>query len=210
MPTSTSTRRHGSEPGQTVTFPEQHVPTACRSRSCRPTSASARATTASAASASPRSDPGRATVDELVRPPTDLLDSAGASSLDHRLALLFTRLRSNPAEPVRTDEETCDPAGLRPARPPDRSRSAGAGALSAYVPDDAIDQLLGLPDAAHGGITASSEPDLPGSLEQRARPRSTATPPRPGRRSFAQQTGQCIDVTVAPTRPPSTTSTCRS
>ena len=50
--------------------------------------------------------PGVQPVEELVRPPTDLLDSAGTSSLDHRLALLFTRLRSNPAEPVRTDEET--------------------------------------------------------------------------------------------------------
>jgi hypothetical protein len=58
---------------------------------------------------------------ETVRPPTDLLSRAGASSLDHRLTMLFSRLRSNPAEPVRADEE---PAlrRLMTLPPPGRSR----------------------------------------------------------------------------------------
>jgi len=111
--------------------------------------------------------PGVAPVDELVRPPTDLLTWAGASSIDHRLVELFTRLRSNPAEPVRLDEE---PQMKRLIElPVGRSFSiTGTAALSDYVPDSRIDQLLGIPDAAQNGITADSEHHLPGSLDMRA------------------------------------------
>ncbi len=140
--------------------------------------------------------PGVQPVDELVRPPTDLLDQAGTSSLDHRLALLFTRLRSNPAEPVRTDEETA----IRRVfdLPTARSFSLSAQArLSAYIPDEAIDQLLGYPDAAHGGITASSQTRLSGSLERRARAAIDGDPNTAWETVFAQQSGQHIDITVA-------------
>jgi hypothetical protein len=37
-------------------------------------------------------------VDEIVRLPVDLLDQAGAASVDHRLTLVLTRLRSAPSE----------------------------------------------------------------------------------------------------------------
>ncbi len=111
--------------------------------------------------------PGVAPVDELVRPPTDLLAWAGASSLDHRLIELFTRLRSDPAEPVRLDEEPQMKRILQ--LPVGRSFSVtGSAALSDYVPDSLIDQLLGIPDASEGGITADSEHHLPGSIEMRA------------------------------------------
>ncbi len=111
--------------------------------------------------------PGVAPVDELVRPPTDLLTWAGTSSLSHRLVEVFTRLRSNPAEPVRLDEE------VRMNRiidlPTARSFSiAGSAALSDYVSDATIDSLLGLPDASQGGITANSSGHLQGSIEMRA------------------------------------------
>jgi arabinofuranan 3-O-arabinosyltransferase len=111
--------------------------------------------------------PGVAKVDELVRPPTDLLSKAGASSIAHPLVEVFTRLRSNPAEPVRLDEE------VRMNRiidlPTDRSFSlTGSAALSDHVPDSTIDALVGLPDASHGGITATSSGHLQGSIDQRA------------------------------------------
>ncbi len=111
--------------------------------------------------------PGVNKVDEVVRPPTSLLTQAGPSSIDHPLVEVFTRLRSNPAEPVRLDEE------VRMNRlielPTARSFSiTGSAALSDYVPDSTIDQLVGIPDAAHGGITATSSGHLQGSMEMRA------------------------------------------
>jgi arabinofuranan 3-O-arabinosyltransferase len=106
-------------------------------------------------------------VEELVRPPTDLLDRAGPSSLDHRLAYVFTRLRSNPSEPVRTDEEVSIARIMQV--PTERSFGVGAHArLSAYITDDEIDRLLGIPDASQGGVTATSDERLAGSLERRA------------------------------------------
>ncbi len=44
-------------------------------------------------------------MEELVRPPSDLLDFLGVDSHTHELTFLFTRLRSNPQEKVRSDEE---------------------------------------------------------------------------------------------------------
>jgi arabinofuranan 3-O-arabinosyltransferase len=63
-----------------------------------------------------------ARIEEVVRPPTDLLDAAGSSSLAHRLAFLFTRLRSNPSEPcASTRRSPCD--AWSTSRPTGRSRS---------------------------------------------------------------------------------------
>jgi arabinofuranan 3-O-arabinosyltransferase len=104
---------------------------------------------------------------EVVRPPTDLLAMAGTASLDHRLSLLFTRLRSNPSEPVRLDEE---PSMVRVVNLP-TARSfgiSGWGRVSAYLTDPQIDRLLGLPDATNGGVTAQSDVRLPGDLRQRS------------------------------------------
>jgi len=106
-------------------------------------------------------------VQELIRPPTDLLERVGASSLDHDLGLLFSRVRSNPAEPVRTDEET----RIRRIVALPTARSFGMTAtarLSAYAADDVIDRLLGLPDSRQGGVTATSSAHLPAALDQRS------------------------------------------
>jgi arabinofuranan 3-O-arabinosyltransferase len=45
------------------------------------------------------------TVDEAIRVPTDLLDAAGADSIDHPLSLIFTRIRHDPTDVTRDDEE---------------------------------------------------------------------------------------------------------
>ena len=105
-------------------------------------------------------------VDEVVRPPTDLLDRAGASSLGHRLSMVFTRLRSNPAEPVRLDEEAQITRVLR--LPTDRRFAiTGTARISDLVADSLIDALVGMPDAARGGITVDSSGHLPGAPTQR-------------------------------------------
>ncbi len=132
-------------------------------------------------------------VDEVVRPPDDLLQRAGSSSLDHRLTLLFTRLRSNPSEPVRTDEE---PALARAIRlPTGRSFSLAAQArVSADLSDDGIDRLLGLPDASQGGITARSSQRLPGSLARRASAAIDGDETTHWATPFLQPEGQELDV----------------
>jgi arabinofuranan 3-O-arabinosyltransferase len=105
-------------------------------------------------------------VDEVIRPPTDLLDRAGASSLEHRLSMVFSRLRSNPAEPVRLDVE---PSISRMVSLPTDRRFAlsGTARLSDFVADSLIDALVGIPDATQGGITVDSSGHLPGAPTQR-------------------------------------------
>ncbi len=106
-------------------------------------------------------------VQEVIRPPVDLLAAVGPASAAHRLGFLFDRIRSNPAEPVRTDEEPrmVRAVGLPTAR---TFRVAGTARLSAWADNPVIDQLLGLPDALHGGVTASTSASLPSSLDQRS------------------------------------------
>jgi arabinofuranan 3-O-arabinosyltransferase len=141
-------------------------------------------------------DVAGARVDEVLRLPTDLLDRAGSSSIDHRLTLLFTRLRSNPSEPVRTDEE--DAIVRVVDLPTARSFHLDAQArLSAYLADEQIDRLLGLPDATQGGITASSEERLSGSPARRASAAIDGDPTTHWSGRFLQQEGQHIDLTLA-------------
>ena len=48
---------------------------------------------------------GNLRLDEVIRPPTDLLGRAGQASADHALAVVLTRLRSAPTEVRHQDEE---------------------------------------------------------------------------------------------------------
>ena len=76
-------------------------------------------------------------IEEVVRPPTALLDRAGPSSIEHRLVWVLTRLRSNPAEPVRGDEEQSLRRALQ--LPTDRDVSLeGQARLSAELDDAAV------------------------------------------------------------------------
>ena len=134
-------------------------------------------------------------VEELIRPPTDLLDRAGPSSLDHRLTFLFTRLRSNPGEPVRTDEEVALARIID--LPTERSFSLLLqGRLSAHPPDEVVDRLLGVPDASQGGITARSSERLPGGLDHRALMAVDGDPATFWNGIFDRQEGQFVEVTV--------------
>lgn len=133
--------------------------------------------------------------EELVRPPSDMVDRAGPSSIDHRLGYLFTRLRSNPSEPVRTDEEV---SMARIMQVPS-ARSFGITAqarLSAYLPDHEIDRLLGIPDASQGGVTATSDERLAGSLERRAYSAVDGDPSTHWSTIFTRQEGHHVGVEV--------------
>lgn len=112
--------------------------------------------------------PGVEAVHEVVRPPVDLLDTLGASSLDRQLTYLFTRRASNPADVLAADEEP--EIRRRIDSPTTRSFTVfGKARLAAGRSGEQIDGLLGLPSAADGGVTASSSGHLPGTLIARAR-----------------------------------------
>lgn len=135
------------------------------------------------------------TGEELVTMPTQTLDTAGSNSLSHRLVLQMTRDRSDPAEPVKEDAEL----GMSRAftLPTARTLSlSGTARISAAVPDEQIDQLLGQgPAAGNSGLTVTSSEFLPGSLASRG---SSAFDNNPGTfwtTPFGQPAGQWVQAT---------------
>lgn len=134
------------------------------------------------------------TVEELVRPPTDLLDRAGASSLDHRLSLLFTRLRSNPLEPVRTDEELAMRRLV--TLPVARSYAlTGQARLSTYAREATVVDLL-LGTTPSNGVTAVSDLRLPGSIADGGRWAIDGDPTTSWTTPFSVTTGADLTVTT--------------
>ena len=102
-------------------------------------------------------------VDEVLRMPEDLLRQAGTTSASHRLTIVMTR-QTAAAVPPATDPE------IDIARtftlPTARTFSvSGTAELSALVPDDVLDTLLG---TTVPGITAAySSGRLPGDVSDR-------------------------------------------
>jgi hypothetical protein len=149
-------------PGQVVTFPARTFTTL-------------RITVAGVAVADPdvpvgsRSSVGFAeveipgiSVDETIAMPEDLLRAAGASSIDDRLSLVMTRLRSSGTPPRADVETTLSRTFWLPTA---RQFSMIASArISPLIPDDMIDRLVGRPGSDHSGIVAYSLGRLPGDL----------------------------------------------
>ncbi|HSS09924.1 MAG TPA: alpha-(1-_3)-arabinofuranosyltransferase family protein, partial [Acidimicrobiales bacterium] len=107
--------------------------------------------------------PSVAPADELLRVPTDLLQTAGSGSLQHRLYLVLTRDRANPAEPFKGDPEASMARTF--TLPTARSFTiSGTARVSAQAPDQEVDRWLGRPDPP---ITNSSG-RLPGDLNARS------------------------------------------
>jgi arabinofuranan 3-O-arabinosyltransferase len=104
----------------------------------------------------PGSKPVRVT--ETTELPRDLLQSLGAKSTSHPLEILLSR------------DLTMDEAAMNRQFTLPTARSftfSGTAGLSADAHDDALDRALGLPDAAHGGVTATSD-DKYGDVRARA------------------------------------------
>ena len=101
-------------------------------------------------------------VNETIAMPEDLLRAAGASSIDDRLSLVMTRLRSS-GTPPRADVETTLSRSfwLPTAR---QFTMIGSARISPLIPDDMIDRLVGRPGSDHSGIVAYSLGRLPGDL----------------------------------------------
>ncbi|HET6664613.1 MAG TPA: alpha-(1-_3)-arabinofuranosyltransferase family protein [Acidimicrobiales bacterium] len=102
-------------------------------------------------------------LDEIIRLPSDLLDAAGAESMDHPLAISLNRLRQDPSDGTRLDEERS--MIRRFTLPSDRSFTLGGEArLSPRAEQVALDGLLGRPH--DGPVTwARASDSLTGSLE---------------------------------------------
>ena len=101
-------------------------------------------------------------VNESIAMPEDLLRAVGPSSLFDRLSLIMTRLRSS-GTPPRHDVETSLSRTFW--LPTGRTFSmTGSARISALVPDDQIDRLVGRPGSNHTGVVAYSEGRLPGDL----------------------------------------------
>lgn len=105
-------------------------------------------------------------VADYLRHPTDLLDAAGERAAAMPLTYLFRRAASNPEEVVLDDEEWRMFRNVEVVQ--DRSFDLSAQVrMPTELPDPEIDRLLGVPDAAEGGVTARSMSRLP-SLWARA------------------------------------------
>jgi hypothetical protein len=105
-------------------------------------------------------------VTEVVRMPTDLVRAAGRRSLRHPLVYTMTRDRTVPRPPRYDPELHLLRAFEVPAARSFELR--GEVRFNPTVADSALDRLLGLPDAAAGGVTADSSQRLPGDLASRA------------------------------------------
>ncbi len=106
-------------------------------------------------------------VTEYIRLPTDLLDEAGRASQKNPLALVLTRDRINQYNALRTSPE---PFLVRTWTLPMKRSFAftGTAHLDQQAPAAVVDATLGIPDAAHGGVTVTEERHLTGAATQRA------------------------------------------
>jgi hypothetical protein len=129
-------------------------------------------------------------LDEVVKLPTDLLSTAGKGSADHPLTILLSRLRANPQELVRSDEERSMNRSFR--LPTARTFTlTGEARLSAAVPDEVIDRLLG-----STGPEARSSRHLAGDLASRASAAVDGDPSTAWTSGFGGQVGDWVDVDV--------------
>ena len=141
-------------------------------------------------------DIGGVRVDELVRLPTNLLDAAGERAQSSRLAIVTARQRSNPSEPVRTDEELTMKRVFE--LPAGRAFTiAGTARLAASAPDEVLDAIVGMPAAGAGGVTARAEDRLAGNLRARASAAIDGDPNTAWTPGFTFQAGRWLELEVA-------------
>jgi hypothetical protein len=138
----------------------------------------------------------RPVADDVIRLPKDLLDAAGTQSIDNQLAIVLTRQRVAGTVAVRSDPER---AMARTFSLPQRRQFQllGQVRLATSAPDQVVDPALGLPDANHGGVTASSKRRLPGGLENRAMNAIDGNPDTWYSPGFLDQRDEYVDYRTA-------------
>ena len=125
--------------------------------------------------------PGQ-TVRQVIQMPSQMLSALGSASTANRLTVVMTRQRTS-QYPPRDDPETNISRSF--SLPLARTFTlSGSGSLSALIPDDEIDRLVGrVPTPSDGYVAAYSSGRLPGDL------RATASATVDGNPTTAWQPG---------------------
>jgi hypothetical protein len=144
--------------------------------------------------------PGVAPATEALRLPTDLLGSAGQSSLSHELVILLSRIRSQ-VTPPRSDPEASMARVF--TLPTARTFSIdGAARISTLDSDPQVDQLLGsLSSPGSGGsatiVRADSSSRLPGDLAAGAAAAVDGSPETSWMPALGDQVGAWVDYQLS-------------
>ena len=151
--------------GQIVTFPSRTFHT-LRVTIDGTTDNTAPPTTASAVGFAEVEIPGQQ-VHQVLQMPTQMLSTLGSASAADRLTVVMTRDRTSQFPPRSDPETTITRAFTLPTA---RTFTlSGAASLSALIPDDEIDRLVGRTPAASTGLAdAYSSGRLPGDLQATA------------------------------------------
>ena len=142
-------------------------------------------------------DLGLGPTTEVIRTPRALLNQLGPDLDRHDLAIVLTRERSDPREPVRADPE---PHMVRAIPLPTKREATlrGTARLSAAAPSPVIDALLGLgPSSGQARMTATSSGRLAGDLPSRASAVLDGNPTTAWTAAFGPQTGRWIEIALA-------------
>lgn len=141
-------------------------------------------------------DLGLGPTTEVIRTPRALLDQLGPDLNRHDLAVVLTRERSDPREPVRADPE---PHMVRAVPLPTEREATlqGTARLSAAAPSPVIDALLGLRAGSEATVTATSSGRLAGDLPSRASAVLDGNPATAWTAAFGPQTGRWIEIALA-------------
>ncbi len=136
---------------------------------------------------------------EVIKMPDDLLKQAGTASIDNRLTLVMTRQRVSPYPPRSDPELTVDREFTLPTA---RTFTlSGTAAISALIPDDQIDRLVGLAGSTGSGVVAYSEGRLNGDLRAGAEAAADGNPAtawQPGL-GASHQAGEWLEYNLAGT-----------
>ncbi|GAC1533100.1 MAG: alpha-(1-_3)-arabinofuranosyltransferase [Acidimicrobiales bacterium] len=131
-------------------------------------------------------------LDEMLRLPTDLLDAAGTSAVDHRLQILLDRVRAQPLESFVTDPELAIRRTF--TLPGPRSFALrGTARLESAASDAQVDAALGR-STSSTVTTVTSGGHLPGALGSRAAAAVDGDPSTAWQTEFGDQEGNFIEL----------------
>ncbi len=132
---------------------------------------------------------------QVIKMPEDLLSAAGTASLANRLTIDMVRQRVSPYSfPYRTDPETTIARAF--TLPTARTFSlSGTASISALIPDDEIDTLVGREVPSSSPVIAYSKGRLPGDLAATASAAADGNPATAWQDGFgaAYQKGQWLE-----------------
>ncbi len=133
------------------------------------------------------------TIKEVLRVPTELLKQT--DDLNHDVAILLTRHRTNPAERVRPDPERKIVRAFD--MPSERDWSLEATVrLADWASDEILDQVLGVVTSSENYIIARSSARLSGDLRSRALAAIDGDPLTHWSPEFLEQEGQWLSYTL--------------